>query len=185
MNEVLEVIARRRSVRRFLEDQIPESDLRAVIEAGRQAPSGHNDQSCFFSILRNKSLIDAVSAGSKQTMLQTPIDWIADLARNEKFHIFYEAPTVIVVATRKDAVSPLADACASIQNMLIAAESLGIASCWIGFVKFHFTEPSRFAELGIPEGYEVQYGISLGYKPDGYPSTPPLRKNPDDFVIIR
>ncbi len=184
MNEVLQTIARRRSVRKFRKEQIPETDLLSIIDAGRQAPSGHNDQSCFFAIVRNKAVIDGISAGSKTEMRKAPIDWIADLARNDKYHIFYEAPTVIIVATRKDAVSPFADACAAVQNMLIAAESLGIGSCWIGFVKFHFTEPMRFAAIGIPDGYEVQYGISLGYKPEGYPSTPPFRKNPDDFAII-
>jgi nitroreductase len=79
------------------------------------------------------------------------------------------------VAAKKGAVSPLADVRAAIENMLIAAESLGIGSCWIGFVKFCFTGPDRLKRFGIPEDYEVHYGIVLGLKPDGLSLTPPAK----------
>jgi nitroreductase len=185
MNETLQTIARRRSVRRFKDAQITDVELQAILEAGLQAPSGHNDQSCFLLAVQNRAVLREVSDGSKAAMRMSPVDWVAAAGANEKFHIFYNAPTAVIVASRKDAVSPLADACAAIQNMLLAAESLSIGSCWIGFVRYHFQNPDACARMGIPEGYEVQYGVVLGYKPDGPAGKPPLRKPESRWRIIK
>jgi nitroreductase len=185
MNETLQTIARRRSVRRFKDGQIKDAELRAILEAGLQAPSGHNDQSCFFLAVQDKAVLKDISEGSKAAMKMAPVDWVANAGANENFHIFYNAPTAVIVAARKDAVAPLADACAAIQNMLLAAESLAIGSCWIGFVRFHFQNPEAYSKLGIPEGYEVQYGAALGYKPDGPAANPPARKRESCYRIIK
>jgi len=185
MNETLQTIARRRSLRRFKDGQITDAELRAILEAGLQAPSGHNDQSCFFLAVQDKAVLKDISEGSKAAMKMAPVDWVANAGANENFHIFYNAPTAVIVAARKDAVAPLADACAAIQNMLLAAESLAIGSCWIGFVRFHFQNPEAYSKLGIPEGYEVQYGAALGYKPDGPAANPPARKRESCYRIIK
>lgn len=185
MNETLQTIARRRSVRQFKDGQITDDELRAILEAGLQAPTGHNDQPWFFLVVQNETVLKAISEGSKAAMRMAPIDWIAAAGAVEKFNIFYNAPTAVIVAARKDAVAPFADACAAIQNMLLAAESLNIGSCWIGFVKFHFVDPETYAALGIPEGYEVHYGVALGYKPDVPAPNPPARKSESYWRIIK
>ncbi len=118
-------------------------------------------------------------------MRKIPIPWIQELGGNDAYDMFYGAPAVILVAARPEAVSPLADACAAIQNMLLAAESLGLGSCWIGFAKFYFTVPGRLERAGIPEGYEVQYGVALGYRPDGLVLRPPARKRQPGYAVIR
>ena len=66
MNEVLKTIAKRRSIRKFESKQISDSDLHAILEAGLQAPSGHNDQSWYFSVIQDSKLIKELSDGSKQ-----------------------------------------------------------------------------------------------------------------------
>jgi nitroreductase len=185
MNETLQTIARRRSVRRFKDGQITDAELRAILEAGLQAPSGNNDQPWFFLAVQDKAVLKDISDGSKAAMRMVPVDWVANAGADENYNIFYNAPTAVIVATRKDAVAPMADACAAIQNMLVAAESLGIGSCWIGFVRFHFQNPEAYPKLGIPEGYEVQYGIVLGYKPDGPAPKPPARKRTSYWRIIK
>jgi nitroreductase len=185
MNDVLEAIAKRRSVRRFLPEQIKEAELEAILAAAMQAPSAHNDQSSYFAVVQNGELIDEMSEGSKVEMRKAPVDWMVSMGSNKALNIYYKAPTVVIVAGKKDAISPLVDACAAIQNMLIAAESLGIGSCWIGFAKFYFTDPDRYKKLGIPEGYEVHYGVALGYKPEGNVANPPARKYDKYFHVIK
>ncbi len=185
MNDTLKAIAARRSVRRFKPEQIADADLRAVIDAGLAAPSGHNDQSCFFAVVQNRDVAREISEGAKEAMRMVPVPWIAELGKNEKYHIFYEAPTAIVVAARQDAVSPLADVCAAVENMLIAAESLGLGACWIGFAKFFFSGPERLRKLGIPDGYEVHYAIALGHKPDGLDLKPPKKKYENSYVVVK
>jgi nitroreductase len=185
VNEVLHVIARRRSVRQFKREQIADGELQSIIQAGLQAPTAHNDQSCYFVVIQDKALIDAMSEGSKAEMRKSPLSWIADLGRARTFNIYYGAPTVIIVATRKDAVSPVADACAAIENMLIAAESLNIGACWIGFSRYYFIDSSRYNDLRIPEGYEVQYAVALGPKPAGLTLHAPGRKRERYFHVIK
>jgi nitroreductase len=185
MNETLQTIARRRSVRRFKDAQITDAELQAILETGLQAPSGHNDQSAFLLAIQDQAVIREISDGSKAAMRMSPVDWVAAAGANEKFHIFYDAPTVVIVASRRNAVSPLADACAAIQNMLLAAESLSLGSCWIGFVRYHFQNPAAYARLGILEGYEVQYGVALGFRPDGPAPKPPVPKPETRWRIIR
>jgi len=185
MNEVLKIIAKRRSVRKFDDKQISDSELQAIIEAGLQAPSGHNDQSCYLVAIQNQELIKELSKGSKDEMKKSPVPWMADLGNNEKLNIYYKAPTIIIVAAKKDAVSPVADACAAIENMLLAATSLNIGSCWIGFSRFNFTSPEQNEKVGIPEGYEVHYAIALGYIPEGMELNPPAKKREEYFRIIK
>ena len=175
MNEVLKTIANRRSIRHFKPDQIPDDSLRAILETAKQAPSGHNDQSCYFVAIQNKELIDELSAGSKVEMQKSPIGWMAAIGRS-KAHIYHQAPTAIIIAARKEAISPVADVCAAVENMLLAAESLGLGSCWIGFTRFYFNAPERQQKLGIPDGYEVYYGVALGYKSEEFSPQPPERK---------
>jgi nitroreductase len=185
MNEILQTIARRRSTRRFKDAQITDAELQAILEAGLQAPSGHNDQSTFLLAVQDPAVLKEISEGSKAAMRMSPVDWVASAGANEKFHIFYNAPTAVIVASRKDAVSPLADACAAIQNVLLAAESLSVGSCWIGFVRYHFQGPEAYARLGIPEGCEVQYGVALGYRPDDPAPKPPVPKAENRWRIIK
>ncbi len=185
MNAVLKPIARRRSARKFLGEQIKEAELDAILAAALQAPSAHNDQSSYFTVVQNRELIDEMSEGSKVEMRKAPVDWMVAMGSNEALNIYYKAPTVIIVAGKKDAISPLVDACAAIQNILIAAESLGIGACWIGFAKFYFTGPDRYRKLGIPESYEVHYGVALGYKPEGPAAKPPARKYEKYFHVIK
>jgi nitroreductase len=185
MNEVLETIAKRRSARKFLPEQIKEAELQAILAAAMQAPSAHNDQSGYFAVVQKRELIDEMSEGSKVEMRKAPFDWMVSMGSTEALNIYYKAPTVIIVAGKKDAISPLVDACAAIQNMLIAAESLGIGSCWIGFAKLYFTGPDRYQKLGIPEGYEVHYGVALGYKPEGNVARAPDRKYKKYFHVIK
>lgn len=185
MNDVLKAIAGRRSIRQYRGEQIQDAELKAILEAGLQAPSGHDTQPWHFTVIQKRELIDEISAGSKTVMRKSGVDWIAKLGETEKYNIFYNAPTVVLLAARKDALSPVADVSAALQNMLIAAESLGIGSCWMGFVKFFFQDAQNYKKIGIPEGYEVNYGMTLGYKPAGWKASPRQRKLEDFYRIIR
>jgi nitroreductase len=118
-------------------------------------------------------------------MQKTGIDWLINAGKNEKLNIFHNAPTVIIVSARKNAVTPVADACAAIENMLLAAESLNIGSCWIGFARFFFNDASNYEKLKIPSGFEAQYAITLGYKKSASKMPAPVRKYDKYYSIIK
>jgi nitroreductase len=169
MNQVLETIKSRRSVRKYQNEQIKDEELDKILDSAIYAPSGHNDQSWHFTIIQDKDLINEISEGTKAVMRTVDVEWIAQMGAMEDLHIFHRALTIIIVSGNKSAVTPETDCAAAVQNMLLAAESLDIGSCWIGFAKFYFLNPEKMKKFKIPEGYEVYFGVALGYK---------IKKNP-------
>lgn len=178
MNEVLQVIKSRRSVRSYQERQITNEELKAVLEAGVYAPSSMNTQPWFFSVVQNRELLARVT------------DWIIEeaafikdnpkareIASTKNAALFRRAPTVIVVSG--DRSNPLAVencSCAA-QNMMLSAASLGLGSCWITYVGYLARREAKLdtyrAALRIPEGYAPILGLTLGY-----PAAPPEPAQP-------
>ena len=114
MNYVIENIRKRRSIRKYLSKPLKKSELQAIIEAGTYDPSAHNDQSWHFTVIRNRELIDRISAKSKEVMAAQKPEWVNAMGKNKKFHLFYNAPAVIIVSMRKDAMAPIVDCSAAI-----------------------------------------------------------------------
>jgi nitroreductase len=184
-NAVLETIKSRRSIRKYLPDQIKQEELDIILEAGIYAPTAHNDQPWHFTVIHNKELIDHMDIETKKNMANAPVDWVKNMGKNDELRIFHEASTVIIVSGRKDALAPLIDSSAAVQNMLLAAKSLNIGSCWVGLAKFFFQNPENAEKLdlasfsqtiiedmyipenaskvNIPEGYEPYFAVTLGY----------------------
>lgn len=170
MNQVLKTIKSRRSVRQYSKEQIKDEELEKILESAIYAPTGHFDQPWHFTVIQNPYLINEISEGAKEVMKTMDVEWIAQMGANKELNIFHHAPTAIIVSARKDAVTPIVDCAAAVENMLLAAESLDIGSCWIGFAKFFFQKHENMEKYQIPEDYEVHFGVALGYK---------VRKNPD------
>lgn len=160
----MEIIKSRRSVRNYSQEQIKDNELENILDAAIYAPTGHYDQPWHFTIIQNQDIINEINEGAKEAMKQMEVEWISRLGSVKDFNIFHGAPTVIIVSGRKDATTPLVDCAAAVQNMLLAAESMDIGSCWIGFAKFFFIHPDKQKKLKIPEDNEVHFGVSLGYK---------------------
>lgn len=182
MNQVIETIKNRRSVRSYLPDQIKKEELDQIIEAGIYAPSGSNKQPWRFTVIGNWDLIRDISAKSKELMAQSDVDWIRRMGSNEKFDLFYGAPTLVIVSGRADSVTWREDCAAAIQNMLLAAESLNIGSTWIGLINFYFSREDQVRKLGIPEGCVPFHGVALGYKAVAGAVAPKRNFNVVDYI---
>ena len=162
-NAVLKAIENRRSTRKYKEEQITEEELQALLDAGIQAPSANNSQSWHFTVIQNKDMINLMSNLSREMMLKSDIEYIVNMGKNVS-NIFYNAPTVIVISGKKDVSSSLVDCSAAIENMLIAAESIGLGTVWIGLIRYFFTFGDEVKKLQIPDGYEPCYAVAIGYK---------------------
>ena len=182
MNKVLEAIRNRRSIRKYLPEPLKREELDAILEAGFYAPSAHNDQPWHFTVIRDRELLDRISRLSKEGMRASELDWMREMGANENLHIFYHAPAVVIVSMRKDALSPLVDCSAAIQNMLIAAESLDIGSCWIGLARFWYALPEEVKVLNLPEGYEPCYAVTFGYKGQRPANALPRKAPPAAYI---
>lgn len=188
MNLVLETIKNRRSIRHFLPSQVSNEELSQILDAGIWAPSGHNDQPWHFTIIQKKEIIDMISDKTVSLMKKSPVDWVRRMGEKEGFHIYYNAPTIIIISGKKNEDSllkPIADCSAAIENMLLAAESLNVGTCWIGFSGFFFAAatPEELKIIGVPEGYEPFYSIAMGYKdPDRHYGAPRRKENTITYI---
>ncbi|MBN1477747.1 nitroreductase family protein [Candidatus Sumerlaeota bacterium] len=142
-SEAIRVIKTRRSVRKFKTDPIDEAIIRDVVDCGRLAATGRNDQPWEFVVVRDASMRGR----------------IADLTECGKF--IRVAPVCIAVMCRNTKYF-LEDGSAAIQNMLVAAGAHSIGTCWVAGDKKPYA-PQIAALLGAPEGIRLIGLIAMGY----------------------
>lgn len=180
MNEVLEVIRGRRSIRKYRPEQIESAKLDLILESGLWAPSGHNVQPWHFLVVQDAQKLNEMSDKVIALMNVSPHPWVRKLAAGEGYHLFHRAPTVVIVSGKKalnDLDFSMADCSAATQNMLLAAHSLEIGSCWVGLAGLLFDSPEETAGLGIPTDYQPLYAVCLGYKEEDFTPKAPPRKD--------
>ncbi len=167
MNDVMNAILSRRSTRVFAEGKIKESDLDQILLAGQYAPSAMNSQPWHFTIVENMELISEIGEESKAIARGLDNDYLKKIGENENFKPFYNPDVVIFISGNKHQFTASEDCAIAAQNMLLAAESLGIGSVYLGFPKLAFNGNKKeefISRLEIPKDYEVHVAISFGYK---------------------
>ena len=166
-NEVLEAMQLRRSIRSFKPDPVPEADLKEIIKAGLYAPSGKGTQDTIILAITNPAMVKRLSR------LNCEIGgWAPD------FDPFYGAPAVLIVLAEKQRPTAVYDGSLVMGNMMLAAHSLGLGSCWIHRAKEEFARPEGKAllkTLGITGEYEGIGHCVVGYVEGDIPVAP-LRK---------
>jgi nitroreductase len=181
LNAVIEVIKSRRAIRSFEDKPVPESAIQTMLEAATYAPSAINIQPWKFTLITNKDAMKHLSDTAKPALLRMLPDvgdeglaGIKKQLTNPQYNIFYNAPLLIFVSGVK---SPYAiyDCSMAAQNMMLAAYTLGIGSCWIGTAVGLANDPKVKAELGVPEDHEVHAAIIFGYPKGGFPKAPEKR----------
>jgi nitroreductase len=167
--DVFEAIKGRRSVRAFKSQDVPGETVEKLVQAAQWAPSAGNLQPWEFIIVRR--------AETKRRLVEAALDQT----------FIEEAPVVIVVCANKNRSSQgygsrgrtlycLQDTAAAIQNLHLAACSLGLGTCWVGA----FSEKKAREVLRIPEGIRPVAMIPVGY-PDETPT--PRRRRPINHMV--
>jgi len=176
MNDTLTTIYRRNSVRAYKDEQVPEETIKEVIGAGFHAACGLNAQATRFAVVSDKKKIKEYSDKGKKLFIEmmeasgNDISGLKNILDNND-NIFYGAPAVIFVFTAPDAMTPLEDASLAIGNMMIAARSLGLGTCWIGFAAALSSDPD-FVKETKSEGLKHQGTMILGYPAKEQKPTP-------------
>lgn len=177
MNEILKNIESRKSVRKFTNTQVDKDIVHLILKAGFEAPSGHNSQPVHLTVVRDSNVIEQMNQSTKAIMALSDVEWIHKFGTHPKYHVLHEAPTVIIVSSKDQCYSPIEDSSAAIQNMLLAATSLGVGSVWIGLIGVYLKTEEAKSLLSIPEGYTARYAVCLGYEDPEKVSTKPGRKS--------
>lgn len=167
MNEIIQNMETRRSVRGYKPDAVPQEILDQIIEAGLYAPNGMSRQSGIIVAVTDKEIRDRLSAANAAVM------------GKEGFDPFYGAPVVLVVLADKSVPTHVYDGSLVMGNLMNAAHALGVDSIWIHRAKEVFEQPEWKAfleEHGVTGEYEGIGHCALGYASGPAPATHPLRE---------
>ena len=180
--DVLEAIRKRRSIRSFIDQAVPDDILHQILEAGTRAPSAGNMQAWEFVIIKDpaarRKLVDTTDAGNTAREGVHTQEWIM------------QAPVVIVICydvkrmtgrygLKGRKLMTLMDCMLCVENMVLAATHFGLGTCCVvGF------SPEKLKEtLPIPKEITPLLLVPLGY-PDQQPASPPYRLPVDDLVRL-
>ena len=167
MNETIKTLIERRSCKKFKTEQIKKEELDLILQAGMNAPTGKGMQSPIILVLQDKEKIEKLREINKK-ILGRDVD------------PFYNAPTVLVVMADKNMFTYVEDGSLVLGNMMNAAFSLGVGSCWIHRAKEEFESPEGKAllkEWNISENYVGVGHCILGYADMEYPEPKPRKKD--------
>lgn len=145
--DLLELIQTRRSVRKFTGEPVSDIDIDTILEAGRWAPSGLNNQPWRFAVVRSQETKKQLADATKYSTIILGADTL--------IAVFLDR--LVIYDKTKDAQA----VGASIQNMLLQAHALGLGACWLGQILAK-AEMVRQA-LGAPENYELMAVIAAGH----------------------
>ena len=156
VNPVLTNMMARRSIRKYLDKPVEHAKLEAVVTCGINAPSGMNRQPWIVRVVEDQKLIADVNEAAGRSQ-------------------FYGAPALICVCTPANGGGEL-DAGLLGENMMLAAQSLGLGTCCLGGpVRFLLSNEKCkffFDRLDIPADYKLNYILAIGY-PDEQPAAKP------------
>jgi nitroreductase len=208
--ELLETITKRRSIRNYSTDKPSREDLMTILNAARLAPSSHNKQMWHYLVIYNDSLKEKLSkavATKYDEIISYPeaAEKHKSLEISKKFSTFFHTAPVLIAALMKptdNAVQKIMEARkeqldimermrpnpdlqsmgASIQNMLLAAQSLGYGTCWCTAPLAAYKEMEEILQID-PE-YNLIALITLGKPDPKYEVKEVKRKSLDEIVTI-
>ncbi len=193
--DALEAILTRQSTRDFAPEAVSDRQLDAVLQAGRQAPSGGNSQYNHFLVIRSRSVLDRLIRLTQEAFskMETYKDMYPSLrhsieaSKRGGYRFCYNAPALIALANRRDYGNNIADCACALENMMIAANALDLGSCWINQLRWLNEEPALveyLSSLGMKE-YERVYGaVIIGYPANGLPNRSLMAQKGNETTYI-
>lgn len=155
MNKTIKNLIERRSCKNFSDKQVEKEDLDLILKAGTYAANGRGAQSPIILVLQNKKTIKKLSKINASIM-------------GAKVDPFYNAQTILIVMADKNVPTYVEDGSLVIGNLMNAAYSLGVGSCWIHRAKEEFeTEEGKklLKKWGVSDNY-----VGIGHCVLGYPN---------------
>ena len=168
MNETMQNILTRRSIRQYKPDPVPRELIDQVVLAGTYAPTARGMQSPIILAITDKEIRDRLARAN------------AEFTDKEGEDPFHGAPVVLVVLADKSKPNHVYDGSLVMANLMLAAYALGLGSCWINRARQVFERPEwqeLLRSLGVEGEYEGIANCILGY-PDGpAPEADPRKEN--------
>ena len=189
MPDIFETVAHRRSIRRFEPKQIEEAALQQIIQAGLYAPSAGGRQGVIFIVCQDKEVnerLGKIKRANSQPRMATETSFVSreqpSIADDSKLtNAFYDAPTVITMFAPKNFLFSVDDCAVAAENMMLAADALGIGSCYIGQGWAAFDDSygqEILRQWNIPADHYAVMQLLLGYPREGdkHPAPKPRKE---------
>lgn len=176
MNQTINDLKTRRSIRKFKDEQISDEDLKIILETGTYAPTGRGTQSPKIVVIQDEEKIKELSAWNRSFF---PVEVPEDLDP------FYGAKTLLIVLADSEMPTWIEDGASVLAVLVNAAHAVGVGSCWIHRARDEFASPKGkelLNEWGIPERYEGVGHVVLGYADMEAPEPLPRKEDYIHFV---
>ncbi|MGE4403858.1 MAG: nitroreductase family protein [Desulfobulbus sp.] len=160
---VSETITKRKSVRAYLDKPVLAEDLAKIVEAGQWAPNAGGFQ---ISVIRNAGLRQRINDLTRDAMMNSGIEFLQQRVSLPGYQPLYGAPVLILLSGPTEAPYSAANTALAAENMLLQATGLGLGSCYIVSPTLALNAGNNRAlaqEAGIPDGYELQCAVIVGY----------------------
>lgn len=165
-NPVLQAIDERRSIRSYTDEQVSKEHLDLLLSAALASPSARNSQPWHFSVVQNQALIERINRAAVEQLKIGADEALLNRLNTPGYTIFYHAPTVIFLSANPEGRYSALDCGIAVQNIALAAHSLGLGSVILGMPRAAFEGPEKEAlerELDFPEGASFQIAIAIGH----------------------
>lgn len=189
MNDVMKTIMHRRAIRRFNNKQINEEVLQNILQAGLYAPSAGGRQGVLFVVCQDKEVnerLGKIKRKNSNPRMATQTHYVSkdqpSIADDPKLtNAFYDAPTVITMFAPKNFLFSVDDCAVAAENMMLAADSYGVGSCYIGQGWTAFNDPYSqeiLKKWNVRTDYYAVLQLLLGYPKEGdsHPTPKPRKK---------
>ncbi len=158
--QVITTMEKRSSARAYSTEPLSQEELDIILKAGLMAPTGMNRQEIHFTVVKGDHPVLAELDEEKRRLRGQ---------EKQPVPFYYNAPVLVVLSAEEDFKWSKVDAGIAVENMTLAAESLGLGTLIIGCIydAMHGEKRAYFSEqLKIPDGYDFQIALAVGHKTD-------------------
>lgn len=163
-NPVLKAIRERRSIRKYEPKAVPKEVVDQLLYVAAMSPTAMNKQEWEFIVVTDRKTINELSVRvKKQAGIIGYAQKFAERFMSEEDLIFYSAPLLVIVTAPKEDEWAHIDCGILAQTMFLAAHSLGLGSCYIGFARMLNKDGEALKMLGVPPEREIVAPLIFGY----------------------
>ncbi|SHH86643.1 Nitroreductase [Sporobacter termitidis DSM 10068] len=172
-NSVLDCIRARRSTRSFLDRPVEKRQLETLLDAAVWAPSGSNSQSWLFTAVTDKDVLLKINELVRQGFQTwTPDDdypgkqMAKTMSQREDYNFYHRAPALIIASNRPNYENAMADCALALENVFLAAQSLGLGSCYVNQLHWLRGDDALrgyLSTLGIPKEHTICNSAAVGH----------------------
>jgi len=161
MENIMEIIKKRVSVRAYKDKPLPKKVVQAILEAARYAPTARNLQELEYKVITSKAMITKLSEGVDQVIRKEGFPLKGPPSGRPS--IFHDAPLLIIITAPKDNNFSASDAALAVQNIMLYATSIDLGSCFIGMAKLIERDKNLLKALHISDDRNIAAAVICGY----------------------